>query len=384
MAERISQGIDPIQVCVPRLPNADALAPHLREIDEARRYTNSGPQLARLEAAIAAHFDLSEKGVAGVANGTLALLLALRAADAPAGTLCIVPAWTFAASAHAVVAAGLTPYFVDVDPGSWALTPELARRAMTTAPGEVGAVLPVSPFGAPIDYEGWLAFRRETGKAVVIDAAAAFDTARPNEVPVALSLHATKVLGVGEGGLVLSRDAALIARVKQLSNFGFNATREAKVAAINAKLSEYAAAVGLAALDSWPMLKVGYGWLARCYAAALGSMPGVSPMPRFGEGWATSTCVVQFDLPIADAIAARLADAAIETRHWWAQGCHRQAAFAACPRSTLDVTDHLATCTLGLPFHLGLGPAHLNHVMANLRSAIAEHSVSAKPRRAVG
>lgn len=384
MAERISHSIDPIEVCVPRLPSADALAPYLREIDESRRYSNFGPQLGRLEAAIAHHFDLPEKGVAGIANGTLALVLALRASDAPPGTLCIIPAWTFAASAHAVMAAGLRPYFVDVDPGSWALTPDIAHHALATAPGEVGAVLPVAPFGAPIDYEGWLAFRGETGKAVVIDAAAGFDTARPNEVPVALSLHATKVLGVGEGGLVLSRDAALIARIKQLSNFGFNAEREAKMAAINAKLSEYAAAIGLAAFDSWPMLKVGYSWLARCYAAALGSMAGVSPMPRFGEGWAASTCVVQFDMPIAESIAARLAEAKVETRHWWAQGCHRQAAFAACPRGALDVTDHLATCTLGLPFHLGLGPAHLNHIMATLRGAMTDLTAPAAPRRAAG
>ena len=67
-----------------------------------------------------------------------------------------------------------------------------------------------------------------------------------------LSLHATKVFGVGEGGLVLCRNAELIQRCGQVMNFGFLGSREAQVAGFNGKLSEYHAAIGLAALDPWP------------------------------------------------------------------------------------------------------------------------------------
>ena len=95
------------------------------------------------------------------------------------------PAWTFSASAHAAREAGLTPFFVDVARESWALTPEIAEAALRQAPAKVGAVMPVAPFGAPLDYQGWEAFADETGTSVVIDAAAGFDTApgpRPGRV----------------------------------------------------------------------------------------------------------------------------------------------------------------------------------------------------------
>ena len=79
------------------------------------------------------------------------------------------------------------------------MTPEIARVALRRAPAKLGAVMPLAPFGAPIDYAAWDCFAEETGIAVIIDGAAAFDTARPGRAPVALSPHATKVLGRGGG-----------------------------------------------------------------------------------------------------------------------------------------------------------------------------------------
>jgi len=71
-------------------------------------------------------------------------------------------------------------------------------------------------------------------------------------VPVVVSLHATKALGIGEGGFVASTDHALIGAVARCCNFGFLGSRETRVPAFNAKMSEVHAAVGLAALDGWP------------------------------------------------------------------------------------------------------------------------------------
>ncbi len=65
-----------------------------------------------------------------------------------------------------------------------------------------------------------------------------------------------------------------------------------------------------------------------------------------------------------------LAAAGIESRRWWAEGCHRQEAFAACPRTALEVTQHLAGHTLALPFHLRLRPAQLNHVVISLAASL--------------
>ena len=360
-----------IPIAVPRMPETDALMPYLRRIDEARYYSNFGPLVQEFEARAAAHFGVAPEALTTMSSGTAALTLAFRAANAAPGTLCLMPAWTFAASAHAAREAGLTPFFADVARDSWALNPEIAYAALHRAPAKVGAVMPVAPFGAPLDYDAWDRFPDETGIAVVIDGAAAFDTARPGRAAVALSLHATKVLGVGEGGLLVSRDPDLIARARSLSNFGFRHSREADLPGLNAKLSEYAAAVGLAALDAWPFVRTGYVRLGQAYAAALSAIAGVSVMPGFGEEWAGATCNVEFDRPATADVAQVLAAQGIESRHWWGQGCHRQRAFASCPRTELVATEYLARHTLALPFHLRLGPADMNRIITTLAASFA-------------
>ena len=98
----------------PKLPSADRLAPYLKAIDASPLYTNFGPLALSLEGRLAEHYGLNEGTVATVANATLGLAIALAVQQPPPGTLCAMPAWTFVASAHAAVMAGLVPYFVDV------------------------------------------------------------------------------------------------------------------------------------------------------------------------------------------------------------------------------------------------------------------------------
>src|SRR5262249_50811428 len=142
-------------------------------------------------------------------------------------------------------------WFLDVDPKTWALDPDKVADEVARAPAPVGAVMPVAPFGLPLDMGAWEAFRSQTGLAVVIDAAAAFDSLSPSAVTSVVSMNATKAFGIGEGGFVVSTDDAIRQTVRMRANFGFLGSREAQVAAFNAKLSEYQAAVGHAALDEW-------------------------------------------------------------------------------------------------------------------------------------
>jgi dTDP-4-amino-4,6-dideoxygalactose transaminase len=181
-----------LPVAKPRLPLANEILPYLRRIDQSRWYSNSGPLIQEFEARLATH--AGQGAVAAVANATVGLTLALLTYDLPLGSLCMVPAWTFAATGHAIQLAGLVPWIVDADAASWALEPVAARKLLREAPGLVSAVIPVSPFGQPIDFAGWSSFRDATGLAVVIDAAAMFDTIRAQSVPAVVSLHATKVL----------------------------------------------------------------------------------------------------------------------------------------------------------------------------------------------
>jgi dTDP-4-amino-4,6-dideoxygalactose transaminase len=352
-----------IPVMRPKLPSAERLAPFLKTIDSSRIYSNFGPLALALEDRLARHFGLVGENVTTVANATLGLTLALAAAGARPGTLCLLPAWTFVATAHAARLAGLTPYFVDVDRTTWTLNPEHVADLMSQAPSTVGAIIPVVPFGQPVDTNAWDRFRTRTGMPVVIDAAAAFDALIAGDTPAVVSLHATKVLGAGEGSFVISKDAALIREIRTRANFGFYGTREALLPAINAKLSEYHAAVALAALDEWNEARREWLAVAQCYRAVLANSNRVRFQEGFGQKWVASTCNVSVTDSNAPRVEVALAEAGIETRRWWGRGAQAHPATMEFPRLPVPVTEVLAGSTLGLPLYRDLEPAQIQKIV---------------------
>jgi dTDP-4-amino-4,6-dideoxygalactose transaminase len=354
-----------IPVARPRLPTLDEIAPYVRRIDQSRWYSNGGPLTLEFEARLARHFG-EEAKVATVANGTIALALGLMAHEAPLGTLCMVPAWTFAGTAHAIQLAGLVPWIVDVDLTSWALEPDAARELLHDAPGKVSAVAAVSPFGAPIDYAGWESFRDDTGLAVVIDSAAAFDTVRPTSVPAIVSLHATKILGIGEGGFVVTTNADFIEQIQKRSNFGFWYSRESTARSINGKINEYAAAVGLASLDMWSTIRADFERVACGYRAAVADQADVVVQNGFGDGWVSSTAIAS--VPNVEASERALAAQGIGSRRWWGGGLHRHAAFEQLPRGPTKNTDILVDRVIGLPCWRDLPDEAIAKVCGVIRS----------------
>lgn len=346
----------------PKLPDADRLAPYLRSIDKSRIYSNFGPLVLSLENRLAEHYGLNQGTVATVTNATLGLAIALAVQRPPPGSLCAMPAWTFVASAHAASMAGLVPYFVDVNPETWALDASKLADEFARAPRPIGAVMPVMPFGLPLDIAAWEAFRSRTGLAVVVDAAASFDSLVPSAVPSVVSLHATKSLGIGEGGFVISTDVAILRAVRMRTNFGFAGSRQAQATAFNAKLSEYQAAVGHAALDEWDQTRTEWKGAAEMYRRALKESNQVRLQHGFGETWVSSTCLLGFVDPAADRIEQLLTDGGIETRRWWGAGAHAHPATASFPRTAVPTTDALARSTLAVPFYRDIGAVEIGKV----------------------
>ncbi len=334
----------------PLLPTADQLLPYLRQIDESRWYSNFGPMVDAFETRLAAMLGLTKDNLVCVTSGTIGLVLSLRAQEPAPDSYCLMPSWTFVASANAVRWAQMRPWFLDVEEATWMLTPERARAALDDVDGPIGAVMPVSAFGAPVDVAGWDAFRAETGIPVIIDAAAAFDGAQFGEAPLVISLHATKVLGIGEGAFIASRDLEFAARVRSLSNFGFVSRQESELEGINAKVSEYAAAVGMAALDRWSLVRAAFSRATQHYQEAFADMPRVSLAPGLSETHVRSTLSMRLADPCADRMMSDLAAAGIASRQWWGKGCHIMGAFKTMPRAPLPVTEMLARSVVGLPF----------------------------------
>jgi dTDP-4-amino-4,6-dideoxygalactose transaminase len=347
----------------PKLPGASSIFPYLSDIDANRIYSNFGPLAIRLERRLAAHFKVGDHAVTTVANATIGLALVLMAQQVTPGTLCVIPAWTFVASPQAASLAGLIPYFVDVDPRTWALEPDAIDDIIAGAPGEVSAVMPVAPFGRPIDFQAWDRFRSRTGMAVVIDAAAGFDTVVATGTPAVVSLHATKVLGTGEGAFVLCDNPDLIVDVRRRMNFGFYGSREAMVLAFNAKLSEYHAAVGHAALDEWHDARAEWLLVSDRYREALRLSSIGRLQEGFGDAWVSSVCVLGLTGTDADRLERRMTSAAIETRRWWGRGAQAHHSTCACPRAPLPVTEELSRSTLGVPMFRDLKSADVDRVL---------------------
>lgn len=371
-----------IPVLVPDLPLAQALLPWLELIDAERRYTNFGPLVSEFEEKLAQQWPCASQPpqVVSLNSGTAALELGVAALGLPAQAKVLLPAFTFAAAAGVVLRQGLTPLFADVTPDSWQLTPEIAYAAAQHH--RLALVMPVASFGCPVDVAGWDAFVADTGIPVLIDAAAAFGNQAIGQLAtVAFSFHATKPFGIGEGGALVSRDAALAARVRSLSNFGFEHGL-VQTAGTNAKMSEYAAAVGLAQWTRWPAQQAHRRALWQNYARQLADIPSVRLQQGFDGDTLPATLVLRLPLPAA-ALASLLAEAGIETRRWYTPPLHHHPAFAACPRSgpagqaELPVTEALADDSLGLPWFAGMTPAQCTEVTTALRTALLGYTAAA-------
>lgn len=346
------------------------LVPYLRDVDQSRWYSNFGRASQRLEALLAERYGLPSGGACVTCNGTAALMGALMALDVARDTLCLTPSFTFAATPAAPAALGLIPHFLDVDEATWALDPDHVREVIARSPTPVGVVIPVSPLGSPVDPEPWSRLQRDTGVPVLIDAAWAFDGTEISDVPTMISFHATKVFGVGEGGVVLCRDPAIPARLRLLSNFGFGGRRSAQVLGLNFKMSEHTASIGLAQWDAWPETRAQTLIRMGRYIERLAAIDGVSLMPGFDGGWAGALCCVRLLRGSGPDLVHRLDARNIEARQWWGEPCHTHPAFAPFPRGDMTATDRLASSVVGLPLWPDLPIDVVDEVCAEVAAAV--------------
>ena len=345
-----------IPVMQPRLPLVDDVAPYLRRMDANRVYTNFGPLAEELEARYAERFAVPAGRVVACSSATLGIEGAVSLSPA---TRFHCPAWTFPATPLAIVNAGKSLAFADVDADDWTM------QNPAPQPGE--GLVPVVPFGAEIALEQWSAWPE-----VIVDAAASggVDVRDLSMLPpgwaVVLSIHATKVLGAGEGGIVFFGDDDRAERFRAFTVLGFQGRRESDFVGTNAKMPEMVAAYGLAALDAWDVEEAQWR-AARALVTAVESdlalsgrrphLPGVNPY------WVVS-------LESAEHLARMeevLADAKVQTRRWWPVPCPRMGAFSSrWGEVETPHSDLLAATTLGLPFSRDLAPADVDQVAAAL------------------
>ena len=350
-----------IPVMKPLLPTGDQVLPYLKKIDSSRLYSNFGPLNEHLTRRLADYFSVEVDNVLLVSNGTLALQAAVATSSIP-GSTWIIPSWTFIATAQAVVSAGSKVKFEDVDLNTWALLPDTSRLAH--------GVIPVVPFGGQVQLEPWAL--ESTRRPIVIDAASCFDSCQnlslvnKYNISVMVSLHATKLVTTGEGGVIVG-PKAWIAEMKKWTNFGFYGDRTARRTGTNAKLSEYQAAVGLASFDQWETTRE--SWYSRLKKLSEGLREGqITVQPAIIDGYVTSTLIALVENSEAKiSLERRLSAAWIDSRDWWGAGVHNMPAFRSeviAEQPLLPVTEELASRTIGLPMFIDLNDNEIEKIVS--------------------
>ncbi len=223
---------------------ADPLAERWRKVQENTSFV-LGPEVKEFEEAFA-HY-LGATGTIGVANGTDALMVALRALGAGPGDEVVVPAFSFFATAEAVVLVGATPVFADVDPATLNLDPADAAARITER--TVG-ILGVHLYGRPFDVEAIRALCDRHGLWMVEDAAQAHGASwRGRRVGTfgeltAWSFYPTKNLGCfGDGGALSGMDAKILEKARRIANHGQVARYQHAEIGVNSRLDSLQAAV---------------------------------------------------------------------------------------------------------------------------------------------
>src|SRR3712207_2074223 len=337
---------------VPLFDTKGPLAPLRAEIDARiaavldRGAFILGPEVTAFETEFAAY--VGARHAIGVANGTDALTLALKALGVGPGDDVVVPSFTFYASAEAIPPTGARPVFCDVDPDTFCVAAETVRRALTP---RTKAVIAVHLFGnvAPVAEVAAL------GVPVVEDAAQAAGSRSPEGRPGSLGAIATfsffpsKNLGAfGDGGAVTTDDDQLADRVRMLRFHGSWDKVTYEHVGYNSRLDELQAAilrVQLPHLDRWAD---GRRAAARHYAeAGLGEHVEL-PQPTPGAQPAWHLYVIRHER--ADELAAALGARQIGQKAYYRVPVHRQPAMAPWGVGVeLPATDEVARTHLAIP-----------------------------------
>lgn len=204
-----------------------------------------GPVVSKLEENIASYLGVDH--AVGLASGTDALVLAMRAFDIGVGDEVIIPAYTFFATAGTVMSVGAKPVFVDIDPITYEVDVTQIERCITS---RTKAIIPVHLYGHPAEMDPILELARTRGLKVVEDNAQAFGSTYRGKKTSSigdigcLSFFPTKNLGAfGDGGMVVTNDPALAERMRLLRTHGWKKKYYSEEVGYNSRLDALQAAI---------------------------------------------------------------------------------------------------------------------------------------------
>ncbi|MGW1815037.1 DegT/DnrJ/EryC1/StrS family aminotransferase [Streptomyces sp. NPDC002125] len=332
---------------------------------------------AEFESRIAAYLGVPD--VVAVSSGTAALHSALLATGIGLGDEVIVPSMTFCATVQVIRAVGASPRFIDVDPATLCVTPQLVMEAVTD---DTAAVLPVLFGGRAVDLGRLREDLAERGIAVIEDAAHAFGShCGPRHVGAddtaltCFSFGPVKNLTCGQGGAVIPRTPEEAAAVRRLRMLGVTQSQSERAETtgyqvegfgLRYQLSSINAAIGLAQLGHFDTAVRSRRHLWRTYSEALDALEGVTLVDVDLDHTVPHLCQVR--VPHRDHVFAHLRARNIGVGVHYPPN-HLQPAFARWRRD-LAATERVSREILSLPFHQHLTEADVHRVVSALGHAL--------------
>jgi dTDP-4-amino-4,6-dideoxygalactose transaminase len=340
-----------------------------------------GPDVAALEEEIAAYCGV--RHAIGCGSGTDALLLALRALDIGPGDEVLTTPFTFFATAGAIVNAGATPVFADIDSRTFNLDPASARRVLEQRP-RIKAILPVHLYGLCADMDAFLELAAERGIPVIEDAAQAIGAEYRGRRAGSLgaigcfSFFPTKNLGgAGEGGILTTNDDRLAERLRALRVHGSRVRYYHDEVGTNSRLDTLQAAilrVKLRHLEPWTRRRIELAARYRERLAALGAPVVPPPEPGYPARHVYHQFVIR--APQRDDVRRQLASRGIASEVYYPMPLHRQKCFARLgyAEGSLPHSERAAREVLALPIYPELSFEAVDRICAAIAEFFASHS----------
>lgn len=349
--------------------------------------SSSGPFIDAFEDAWASYCG-RRFGIA-VANGTVALQLAVASLGIGPGDEVIIPTFTIISCALAVLYSGATPVLVDADADTWCMDIDQVEAKVTS---RTRAIMPVHIYGHPVDMAPIELLADRYGLAIIEDAAEAHGAGYRSQVGglevwrrcgsfgdlSCFSFYANKLVTTGEGGMVLTDDEAQARHLRSLRNLAFTPERRFlhRELGFNYRLTNLQAAIGLAQVERISETVDRKREIGLRYAAALSSMPSVRlqtqrPWAR-SVYWMNGLVVEPSSGLTAHSVSDQLLASGIETRPFFL-GMHRQPALldrGYFDEETFPVADEIASQGLYLPSGLTLTDADIDRVIEATRAAL--------------
>lgn len=310
-----------------------------------------GPEVAELEDKLSAYTGASH--CITVANGTDALQIALMALGVGPGDEVITPGFTYIATAEAAAVLGAKPVYVDIDPVTYNLDPSLLEAAITP---RTKAIIPVSLYGQPADYDAINEIAERHGLVVIEDAAQSFGASYRGRRSCNLTTIATtsffpsKPLGCyGDGGAIFTSDADLAKALRQIARHGQEKRYHHVRVGMNSRLDTLQAAILLPKLSILDDEIDARQRVSEAYSAALGGNNRLTP-PKVAPGNTSAWAQYTLRVPNRAQVQEIMKDNGVPTAIHYPLPLNRQPAVADAT-AVLPHGDKAADEVISLPMH---------------------------------